>query len=167
MNVFVLAYFLIHRGLVTDFSEPPNLFALSINSPPSHLLAGSCGGGPEGKQYSVNWFVNAEGDHLYMEPGEKPLLGGHVHVHPHAPPKKSGGVFGGVKAAFERVRERGLHIGSSKHQQRLRPVSVVDYEMDSPGGLSPGATYGSGGLETGDSRYSQQYAKLAKRRSML
>ncbi|KAF1962908.1 hypothetical protein CC80DRAFT_369861, partial [Byssothecium circinans] len=71
MNIFVLVYFLFHRGLVTDFSEPPNLFALAVNSPPSHLLAGSCGGGPEGKQYVVNWFVNHEGDHLYMEPGQK------------------------------------------------------------------------------------------------
>jgi hypothetical protein len=67
----VLIYFVIHRGLVTDFSEPPNMFAIAVNSPPSRRLAGSCGGGPNSKQYGVNWFVNTEGDHLYMEPGER------------------------------------------------------------------------------------------------
>ena len=85
MNIFVLIYFIFHRGLVTDFSEPPNLFALAVNSPPSQALAGSCGGGPEGKQYMVNWFVNHEGEHLYMEPGEKTaLLAEHQHSHAHS-----------------------------------------------------------------------------------
>ncbi|KAL9632064.1 MAG: hypothetical protein Q9164_005545 [Protoblastenia rupestris] len=47
VNIHILAYF-IHRGqLVTDFIEPQNLFSLSINSPPSAVLDGNCGGGPE------------------------------------------------------------------------------------------------------------------------
>ncbi|KAE9992913.1 hypothetical protein EG327_007221 [Venturia inaequalis] len=66
LNLFVLAYLLIHKGLVTDFSEPPNLFSLAVNSPPSTLLAGSCGGGPHGRQYEVNWAIQTEGEHLYM-----------------------------------------------------------------------------------------------------
>ncbi|OCL08619.1 hypothetical protein AOQ84DRAFT_37209 [Glonium stellatum] len=114
LNVFVLGYFLFHRGLVTDFSEPPNLFTLAVNSPPSHLMAGSCGGGPEGKQYQVNWFVNTEGDHLYMEPGEKPV---EVPVRAAA---------GGLLAGFG---------GLGKRRSGLRPVSVVggDFELeDSP-----------------------------------
>ncbi|KAF2090347.1 hypothetical protein K490DRAFT_6729, partial [Saccharata proteae CBS 121410] len=49
-NCLCLAYFLYHCGLVTDFSEPPNLFSLAVNSPPSAHLAGSCGVGPQGKQ---------------------------------------------------------------------------------------------------------------------
>lgn len=116
LNVFVFVYFLAHRGLVTDFSEPPNLFTLAVNSPPSHLLAGSCGGGPEGKQYQVNWFVNTEGDHLYMEPGEKP-----VDVQEHR-----GGVRGGLMAGFP---------GLGKRKSGLRPASTVgvDFELaDSP-----------------------------------
>ena len=41
-------------------------------------MAGSCGAGPEGKQYKVGWRVNAEGDHLFME--SKPMdEGGHRH----------------------------------------------------------------------------------------
>jgi hypothetical protein len=66
LNVFVLIYLLINKGLVTDFSEPPNLFSLAVNSPPSHLLAGSCGGGPHGRQYQVNWGIETEGQHLFM-----------------------------------------------------------------------------------------------------
>lgn len=159
MNIFVLIYFLVHRGLVTDFSEPPNLFALAVNSPPSHLLAGSCGGGPEGKQYMVNWFVNTEGDHLYMEPGEKPILGGNVHVHPdghghtHAKKeKKKGGFLSPIATAFNKLRERSLHIGPQESQTRLRPASVVDVDFE---------------MEDGATRTQRQYAKLAKRRSML
>ena len=113
LNVFVFVYFLAHRGLVTDFSEPPNLFTLAVNSPPSHLLAGSCGGGPEGKQYQVNWFVNTEGDHLYMEPGEKP-----VDVK-----ERGGGMRGGLMAGFP---------GLGKRRSGLRPASTVgvDFELE-------------------------------------
>ncbi|KAF4555753.1 Hypothetical protein D9617_2g057160 [Elsinoe fawcettii] len=71
-DLLILIYLLWQRGLVTDFSEPPNLFALAVNSPPSHLLAGSCGAGPHGDQYKVNWFLSQEGDHLYMESGHEP-----------------------------------------------------------------------------------------------
>ena len=113
INVFVFVYFLAHRGLVTDFSEPPNLFTLAVNSPPSHLLAGSCGGGPEGKQYQVNWFVNTEGDHLYMEPGEEP-----VDVK-----EREGGMRGGLMAGFP---------GLGKRKTGLRPASTVgvDFELE-------------------------------------
>lgn len=71
-NALVLVYFLLNDGLVTDFSEPQNLFSLAVNSPPSHLLAGSCGCGPKGDQYIVNWSVNQEQEHLYMESEEPP-----------------------------------------------------------------------------------------------
>lgn len=160
MNIFVLIYFLFHKGLVTDFSEPPNLFALAVNSPPSHLFAGSCGGGPEGKQYVVNWFVNTEGDHLYMEPGQNPVHDHSHHAHPHVhvhhapnPAKPSGtGFFGGVTAPFNKLRERGLHFGRTQDQTRLRPASVVETDFE---------------LEDGHTKTQRQYAKLAKRRSML
>ncbi|QDS73583.1 hypothetical protein FKW77_001325 [Venturia effusa] len=66
LNLFVLVYLIRNKGLVTDFSEPPNLFSLAVNSPPSTLLAGSCGGGPHGRQYEVNWAIETEGEHLYM-----------------------------------------------------------------------------------------------------
>lgn len=72
-NLLVLSYFLYHNGLVTDFAEPPNLFSLSINSPPSQHFAGSCGGGPDGKHYKVNWFVNVEGDHVFLESEDRSL----------------------------------------------------------------------------------------------
>lgn len=66
INILVLVYFVVHKGMVTDYSDPANLFTLAVNSPPSHLLAGSCGGGPEGEQFKVNWRVMNAGNHLYM-----------------------------------------------------------------------------------------------------
>jgi len=65
-NIFVLIYFVVNRGLVTDFSEPPNLFSLAVNSPPNALMRGACGAGPEGRQYSIKWGVEMEGQHLYI-----------------------------------------------------------------------------------------------------
>ncbi|KAF1989030.1 hypothetical protein K402DRAFT_350647 [Aulographum hederae CBS 113979] len=73
-NLLVLLYLAFNRGLVTDFSEPPNLFTLAVNSPPSELLAGSCGGGPQGEEYRVAWCVGMEGEHLFMA-GEEPVGG--------------------------------------------------------------------------------------------
>lgn len=67
INVLCLIYFISQNGLVTDFSEPLNLFSLAVNSPPSDLMAGACGGGPKGEQYRGRWFVNAAGEHLFME----------------------------------------------------------------------------------------------------
>ncbi|KAJ4317725.1 hypothetical protein N0V94_004798 [Neodidymelliopsis sp. IMI 364377] len=174
MNIFVLVYFLFHRGLVTDFSEPPNLFALAVNSPPSQALAGSCGGGPEGKQYMVNWFVNHEGEHLYMEPGEKTaLLAGHDHPHPHPHPHvhdhsepQPKSMLSSITTAFSGVR---LPFGSKKAPakvsqpagaERLRPRSTVETvrSANSPSEYE---------LEEGETRTQQQYRKLAKRRSRL
>ncbi|KAF2730487.1 hypothetical protein EJ04DRAFT_545705 [Polyplosphaeria fusca] len=172
MNIFVLIYFLVHRGLVTDFSEPPNLFALAVNSPPSQLLAGSCGGGPEGKQYVVNWFVNTEGDHLYMEPGQTRVyhdhgigrglahLHAHPHSHSHSHPYGSkggkGGAFAWFASSIDSLRDKAVNFrsGAKKTQPLMRPVSVIesaDFELE----------------EDAQTRAQRQYAMLAKRRSML
>jgi hypothetical protein len=173
VNVFVLIYFLFHRGLVTDFTEPPNLFALAVNSPPSHVLAGSCGGGPEGKHYSVNWFVNHEGNHLFMEPGEKASLlhHGHAHTHgtadnlePHLQASPSTGFFSNITGA---VRNRlGL---KTKPPQKLRPVSAVESMRAPPLQQSrPTSMVGSEyEMQEGYERTRKHYAKLANRRSVL
>ncbi|KAH7076869.1 hypothetical protein BKA63DRAFT_532913 [Paraphoma chrysanthemicola] len=68
INVLMLVYFVLQPGLVTDFSQPPQLFALAVNSPPARVLAGSCGAGPEGEQYKVGWIIDREGEHLFMQP---------------------------------------------------------------------------------------------------
>ncbi|KAF1944188.1 hypothetical protein EJ02DRAFT_341468 [Clathrospora elynae] len=179
MNIFVFIYFILHRGLVTDFSEPPNLFALAVNSPPSHVLAGSCGGGPEGKQYMVNWFVNHEGSHLFMEPGEKThLLDGHGHAHgtPHVhaddpvqelPPREvqaSSGFLASVTGAVK----RGLGLkGHTAPRKLRRPASAVE-SLRLPVSARPASVSGSDlEMEDGRSRTQRQYAKLANRRSML
>lgn len=71
-NVFCLVYFILRHGLVTDFTEPSNLFALAVNSPPSQRLDGSCGSGPEGHQLDVDWHVLAEDSsgHFYIQEGQ-------------------------------------------------------------------------------------------------
>ena len=67
-NVFCLVYVFLRAGLVTDYSEPQNLFALAVNSPPSSRLSGSCGAGPEGEQLNVNWHVREVAfGHLYIQ----------------------------------------------------------------------------------------------------
>ncbi|KAF2236621.1 hypothetical protein EV356DRAFT_498166 [Viridothelium virens] len=71
-NVVILVYLLSHRGLVTDFSEPLNLFALAVNSPPKEAKEVQSSGrwvGPEGRQYETPWFVRAEGEKVYLESG--------------------------------------------------------------------------------------------------
>jgi hypothetical protein len=71
-NVFCLVYFFLRSGLVTDYTEPQNLFALAVNSPESTRLHGSCGAGPEGEQLRVDWHVvedNSSG-HFYFKEGE-------------------------------------------------------------------------------------------------
>ncbi|KAL8713150.1 MAG: hypothetical protein Q9220_002671 [cf. Caloplaca sp. 1 TL-2023] len=72
INVICLLYFLVRQGLVTDFIEPQNLFALSLNSPPSHSLDGACCGGPEGRQLALNWHIKMdhEREHFYIQSGE-------------------------------------------------------------------------------------------------
>ncbi|KAI4197897.1 MAG: hypothetical protein LQ350_005656 [Teloschistes chrysophthalmus] len=70
-NIVCLIYLLRRRGLVTDYIEPQNLFALSLNSPPSRALDGACGGGPEGEQLTMNWHIKMDCDreHFYLEHG--------------------------------------------------------------------------------------------------
>jgi hypothetical protein len=70
-NLFCLVSLLLWPGQVTDFTEPQNLFALSINSPPSQRIAGSCGGGPERDHLTVGWYVNVQGDHVFLENGQE------------------------------------------------------------------------------------------------
>ncbi|KAI1432107.1 hypothetical protein GGR50DRAFT_689204 [Xylaria sp. CBS 124048] len=57
------------KGLVTDYTEPQNLFALTINSPPSRSLAGSCGHGPDRTGMRVPWRVgySAGANHYFLE----------------------------------------------------------------------------------------------------
>ncbi len=63
------------EGQVTDFTEPQNLFALAMNSPPSSSLSGACGAGPEGGSLGKKWQVDmqrpgsdaARHPHFYMK----------------------------------------------------------------------------------------------------
>lgn len=69
INICCLLYFGITGSLVTDFIDPLNLFALTLNSPPSAALDGACGAGPEKEHFVVPWHIelDRENEHLYME----------------------------------------------------------------------------------------------------
>ncbi|KAJ9653559.1 hypothetical protein H2198_007279 [Neophaeococcomyces mojaviensis] len=87
-NCFCLGYLLWYfwrDGEVTDYTEPQNLFALAINSPPTQILAGACGGGPSGEMLGRKWCVD-----MSKPDPNTPGLGGHSHenagggpMHPH------------------------------------------------------------------------------------
>lgn len=71
LNLFCLVHLFIQlRGRpLTDFTDPANLFALAINSPPSCQLSGSCGGGPKGTQLDVPWRIgySEQSNHYFFE----------------------------------------------------------------------------------------------------
>lgn len=97
-NVFCLIYFFLFSGLVTDYTETQNLFALAVNSPPSNQLHGSCGAGPKGEQLNVDWHVKADDQ------------SGHFFIKEGAPGGKGKGMSTGVRGVegYE-MRRRGSH----------------------------------------------------------
>lgn len=70
-NVFCLVYFILASGIVTDFTETQNLFALAVNSRNSKGLAGSCGSGPKDAQLTVPWHIGQEekSTHFFIQEG--------------------------------------------------------------------------------------------------
>jgi hypothetical protein len=71
LNVVALVYFATHKTWYVDFSEPPNLFSLAVNSPPSEAFAGCCGTGPSGKDYGVAWTLEQDQGHVYVHSGPR------------------------------------------------------------------------------------------------
>ncbi|KAK3956121.1 hypothetical protein QBC32DRAFT_331997 [Pseudoneurospora amorphoporcata] len=71
LNLFCLVHLFIQlRGRpLTDFTDPANLFALAMNSPPSYQLSGTCGGGPKGTQLDVPWRIgySEQSNHYFFE----------------------------------------------------------------------------------------------------
>lgn len=139
-NVFVLIYFIFNKGLVTDFSEPPNLFSIAVNSPPSELMGGSCGGGPIKEQYKVKWRVDREGEHLFMA-GENGL----------SPPT-------------------GVRFGSGVFWRRRPGISEDDgVELESTGrrNVYTGLEDITDRSKAKEGPLGRMYSKLSKRRSFL
>ncbi|KJZ70833.1 hypothetical protein HIM_09792 [Hirsutella minnesotensis 3608] len=68
--IALIYYFYVRgTGLVTDFTELENVFALAINSPPDTRIHGSCGGGPTRQDLQQHWRVSyVEGiNHYFFE----------------------------------------------------------------------------------------------------
>lgn len=78
INLFCLIYLILRSGLVTDFTEPQNLFALAINSPPSAQLKGSCGAGPVKRDLAVPWrvaYAPSANHYFFEEANSRPWKG--------------------------------------------------------------------------------------------
>lgn len=58
-NLMCLLYFVFHFGLVADFTESENHFALAINSPPTEKMVGSAVDGPHRSHMAVRWRISA------------------------------------------------------------------------------------------------------------
>lgn len=71
LNVMALLYFGTHKTWYVDFSEPPNLFSLAVNSPPSEAFSGCCGTGPSGKDYGVSWTLEQDQGHVFVHSGPR------------------------------------------------------------------------------------------------
>lgn len=72
INIGCLLWLFIRSNFITDFTEPENLFSISLNSPPSQRLDGACGGGPENGQIASRWTIrmDQEREHYYIEEGD-------------------------------------------------------------------------------------------------
>jgi hypothetical protein len=71
LNVLALVYFATHKTWYVDLSEPPNLFSLAVNSPPSDAFSGCCGTGPTGKDYGVSWTLGQDQGHVFVHSGPR------------------------------------------------------------------------------------------------
>jgi hypothetical protein len=71
LNVIALTYFLKHKQWYVDFSEPPTLFSLAVNSPPSEAFSACCGSGPSGKDYGVAWTLRQDQGHVFVQSGRR------------------------------------------------------------------------------------------------
>jgi hypothetical protein len=159
-NIFVLIYFMINRGLVTDFSEPPNIFSLAINSPPSKVMGGACGGGPEGRQYTVKWGVQMEGEHLYIADKTNPLAG----IYASGARSESRMSFADLISRWK-WRQVDNPAGNSPDNIELGRSSTtytgagVDDEEEGP--------LRSGNTRKPDLSLGRMYSKISKRKSVL
>ncbi|KIW99029.1 uncharacterized protein Z519_00692 [Cladophialophora bantiana CBS 173.52] len=88
-------------GRVTDYTEPQNMFALAINSPPSNTMSGTCGAGPSGGLLAKKWQVDMQ------KVGGSPT---DRNQHPHF---------------YVRCREDGVPANSSvRRKRRSRPPTI-------------------------------------------
>lgn len=151
LNTTMLLYFIAQPGLVTDYSQPPQLFAQAVNSPPARELAGSCGSGPEGKQYKLGWLISHEGGHLYIEPGPSECSALLTDEH------KSGHVKSDTRVVDRAVGPSGevnLTVGTELLHQSSTARSI--------GSLSPDDE-----LRQAEGRTWDSFAKLSKKRTLL
>ncbi|OAP61913.1 hypothetical protein AYL99_04116 [Fonsecaea erecta] len=97
-------------GRVTDYTEPQNMFALAINSPPSNTMSGTCGAGPSGGLLAKKWQVDMQ------TAGTGATTPRDRSQHPHF---------------YVRCREDGVPVGnsSSRRKRRSRPATITSFTV--------------------------------------
>lgn len=112
---FVRRFFAGDGVLITDFTEPRNVFALAMNSPPSQSLAGACGAGPEKHQFLTRWNIkhDTRHDHYYLSSG----------------PDEAEEEDKGEAEGEADVEERWDNLGIKQSSAKARPIVTVSPEM--------------------------------------
>ena len=145
LNTFCLIcllYYYCLYGEVTDYTEPQNLFALAINSPPAQPLAGACGGGPRGEMLGRKWFVDmvtpgdrtatpdpstrdrASGAHFYVRyPDENDPLLGNAASAVNTPAGETG-------SRFSQMLQSPIMRRRGDRTSLMRPKSTGEFEVD-------------------------------------
>ncbi|KAI5289197.1 hypothetical protein KEM54_004250 [Ascosphaera aggregata] len=107
---------------ITDFTEPQNMFALALNSPPCHELDGACGVGPSKAQLRQGWSIDLEDalQHYFLRPAHernrasKVGTGGATQVaSTHSLPRPE------VAKEFESLRKRESLLGRLSFTKRV------------------------------------------------
>jgi hypothetical protein len=123
INIWCFTYMMmcqLRDGDITGFTEPQNLFGLAIMSPPSHALAGSCGGGPTGKMMGQKWRAE-----MMQTPGQEDgeedggcLVVKHPHFYISCP----------NDGLNELKSTGGMHTGRMrKKKNKTRPASIKPF----------------------------------------
>ncbi|OCT46448.1 hypothetical protein CLCR_01079 [Cladophialophora carrionii] len=109
LSLFSLVYLLwtfCLLGRVTDYTEPQNLFALAINSPPSSTMSGTCGAGPSGGLLAKKWEVDMQKS--ASSPADR-------NMHPHF---------------YVRCKdETGQATPKSRGKRRSRPPTIASFSI--------------------------------------
>lgn len=109
-NVLCLLYFLYSGSRMTDFMEPENLFSLSLLSPPSNALHGTCASGPDKQHVRSLWHIklNRERNHLWIDGKEgscekKGIF--HRHKKSVLPQHQASGIGTELAGAYDKLRQ--------------------------------------------------------------
>ena len=127
-------------------------------------MRGSCGAGPEGRQYAIKWGVEIEGEHLYItdkDHNEHPVYGNTKGSARTESFLSFGDLFGrGKKWNRLPSQAEGIEMGASTtYSGQSGAKGQKTPEVDVEDGLGNGRSK--------ESNLSRVYSMISKRRSVL